>query len=302
MTQTQTKADQRPDDWTAGTRAIKLQPLSKLFVNHIDAWGVALIISTLAIVIHGAVGLQAIPILIAIAASYWLGFAYNDYIDAPFDAIDEEKGRRNFFVANHIPGVWVILGMAAVGGLLAIGAWILFGLKGILIVAVSLVIIWAYSGRPLRLKSRVGFDLLIHTFFVETYPYLVTLTLLGIAWTRLDYALILLFFFGSLTAQLEQQLVDYELDAKTEPNFTTWLGSGRAMGLLRVMTLIMTLLALVFAVEGTIPPYLVPFGLIAFPMLAHRFVRGPNRHKPRPLTLVTVAASILYAGALFLLL
>jgi 4-hydroxybenzoate polyprenyltransferase len=120
--------------------------------------------------------------------------------------------------------------------------------------------------------------------------------LLGIAWTRLDAILIAIFLFGSLSAQLEQQLVDFELDAKTEPNFTTWLGPRRTMRLLRTITVILAAIGIVFAVDGTIPLYLVPFGLIAAPMLAHRFIRGPGRRRPRYLTFGTLAAGLLYAG------
>jgi chlorophyll synthase len=275
-----------------------MRSLKTLFTNHMDAWGVALIIAALALAVHDALSLQTVPILLAVAGSYWLGFAFNDYKDAPFDALDEEKARGNFFVANPVPGRWISLGFAAVGAAFAVGAITLYGLKGILILALSLAVIWAYSARPLRLKSRPGFDLITHTFFVETYPYIVTIVLLGVAWTRLDAILIAIFLVGSLSAQLEQQLFDFELDAKTEPNFTTWLGPQRTMRLLRLTTVILAAISIVFAVEGTIPLYLVPFGLITAPLLAHRFLRGPGRRRPRFLTFGTLAAGLVYAGVI----
>ena len=46
--------------------------------------------------------------------------------------------------------------------------------------ALSLLVMWTYSGRPFRLKSRPGLDLLTHALFVESYPYMVTLLLLGV--------------------------------------------------------------------------------------------------------------------------
>lgn len=261
-----------------------------------DAWGVALIIAALALGVHDALSLQTAPILLAVAGSYWLGFAFNDYHDAPFDALDEEKGRGNFFVASPLPGRWVAIGLAAVGLVFVAGALAVYGSRGILILALSLSAIWAYSARPLRLKSRPGFDLITHILFVEAYPYIVTIVLLGVAWTRLDAILIAIFLVGSLGAQLEQQLFDFELDARTEPNFTTWLGPKRTMRLLRVITVILAAIGIVFALEGTIPLYLIPFGLIAAPMLAHRFLRGPGRRRPRILTFGTLAAALLYAG------
>jgi 4-hydroxybenzoate polyprenyltransferase len=144
--------------------------LTTLFTNHMDAWGVALIIAALALGVHDALSLRTAPVLLAVAGFYWLGFAFNDYQDAPFDALDEEKGRGNFFVANPIPARWVALGLATLGIIFGVGALTLYGFRGILILTVSLSVIWAYSARPLRLKSRPGFDLLIHTFFVEAYP------------------------------------------------------------------------------------------------------------------------------------
>ena len=270
--------------------------LPKLFTNHMDAWGVALIIAILALIVHDALNLHNASILLAIASAYWLGFAYNDYRDAPHDALDEDKGRNNFFVVCHIPRKWVILSLSTLGFVLALGAFALFDLRGLLVSAVSLPIIWAYSGRPIRLKSRPGLDLLTHTLFVETYPYAVTLLLLGAAWTRLDVALVVIFFFGSLSAQLEQQVADYEIDARTEPNFTTRLGPGRTMHLLRITTILLAVAGFWFFFEGTIPLYMVPFGLITAPMLAHRFLRRPGQQRLKALTRGSMVAGLLYAG------
>jgi hypothetical protein len=278
-----------------------LRHLPKLFTNHVDAWVVALIIATLALIVHQALSWRNAAILLAIASAYWLGFAYNDYQDAPYDALDPGKGRGNFFVAVQIPRFWVILSLFAITFVFSLAAFAIFGLRGLMVAAISLPIIWAYSGRPLRLKSRPGLDLLSHTIFVETYPYAVTLVLLGLAWTRLDFALVVIFFFGSLTAQLEQQAAGYELDAQTEPNFATRLGPGRTMILLRITTILLALTGFWFAFDGTLPLFLIPFGLIAAPMLAHRFVRRPGQQRQKLITWGTLAAGLLYAGLVLVL-
>ena len=84
---------------SASLRKIILRPsLTKLVTNHMDAWGVAMVISLLALVIHDGVSWNNLPILIAISGSYWFGFAYNDYQDATYDALDEQKKHDNFFV------------------------------------------------------------------------------------------------------------------------------------------------------------------------------------------------------------
>jgi len=149
-------------------RTIKLKQLSKLFINHIDAWGVALIITSLALLVHDAISLRTIPIMLAIAGAYWMGFAYNDY-----------------------------------------------------------------------------------------------------------------------------------KDAKTEPNFTTWIGPDRALFLLRAATIVLVLLGLTLAGMGIISSYMIPLGLIAAPMLAFRFIRKPGQYKNRRVTIGTLTACLLYAGTVF---
>jgi len=268
--------------------------LTRLITNHMDAWGVAMLISLLAMVIHDRVSWQNIPILIAIGGSYWLGFAYNDYQDAAYDALDEQKKQDNFFVGNQVPMRWLLVAAIIWCCSFLAGAWTFFGFKGIFVLLISFPVIWAYSGYPLRLKSRPGVDLLSHMFFVESYPYMITILLLGVSWSQLDIVLLTIFLIGSLSAQLEQQLVDYELDAQTEPNFTTWFGPKQTMVMLRLLTLVLALIAVLFVFQGTIPRYLIPFGLIASPMLAHRFFRKPGQRKPKIVKMGTMISGLVY--------
>jgi hypothetical protein len=233
---------------------------------------------------------------LAVGAAYWYGFAYNDYQDAPLDGLDREKGQSNFFVGIQISPKWISAAFFIVAGVFITGAYHFFQWTGIGVMAVSLLVVWAYSGRPLRLKSRAGLDLLTHAIFVETYPYVITVLLLETAWIRLDMAMIAILLLGSLSAQLEQQLSDYELDARTEPNFTTWLGPRRTLTLLRITTVSLALVGVGFAIVGTIPGYLIPFGLIAAPMLARRLLRQPGKTKGMALTAGTLAAGLLYAA------
>src|SRR4051794_4708279 len=132
--------------------------LPKLILNHLDAWGITLIIGMVALVVHQLLKLELIGIPVILAFCYWLGFAVNDYFDAPFDGQDAKKGRGNFFV--HVPftrlQATVFFGAMSIG---LIAVFATFGLKGIIIVASGLFAIWAYSAPPLRLKSRPVFDL-----------------------------------------------------------------------------------------------------------------------------------------------
>jgi len=128
-----TPVDRRPRQWL------------QLFVNHIDAWGVALIIAALALVVHGSLSFRYAAVLLAVAGAYWLGFAYNDYQDAPFDALDGEKGHKNFFVGAQISDKWVYLGLAGSSGLFTLGALLLFGLRGVGVMSLSLLVMWAWT-------------------------------------------------------------------------------------------------------------------------------------------------------------
>ncbi|HEV8718366.1 MAG TPA: hypothetical protein VGX03_36800, partial [Candidatus Binatia bacterium] len=59
-----------------------------------------LIICLAAYLLHDAISLSTLCLSIAIAIGYWLGYAVNDYCDAPFDAYDTAKGARNLFVTH----------------------------------------------------------------------------------------------------------------------------------------------------------------------------------------------------------
>jgi 4-hydroxybenzoate polyprenyltransferase len=268
--------------------------LVKLFTNHMDAWGVALIITILALIIHEFITTKTIVLLFAVAALYWLGFAHNDYHDAAYDALVEGKGQGNFFVGAPVTRSVAIIGLAAVSVFLLV-AFSLFGIKGVMVLMTSLLAMWAYSGRPLRFKSRPGLDLLTHALFIESFPYLMALILIDATWTRLDYVLLSLFFVSSLASQLEQQAVDFELDSQTEPNFATMIGRKRTIISLRATTGLVILIAVVFTADGTIPSYLVPFGLITLPMLGHRYLRRIGEPIPQIIINATLATGIIYA-------
>lgn len=277
----------------------KIKALVGLLLNHLDAWGSTLIIAILALLLHDALNRRTILLAAALTAGYWLAFALNDYFDAPYDAVDPGKARRNFFVSHtvsrrsiHLLTLLLSLGIAPV--------FALFGWAGIVIAVISIFVTWAYSAPPLRLKNRPGLDLLIHGLFVETYPYAVCLILTGSAWTRLDRVLLLILFLTSLTAQLEQQLRDFEVDARTGRTFATVAGRPFTARLLQVTTGLLLVVSAVYVLDGTIPPFVAAFGLIGLPAMLHRFLR--QRTRPRSEKLVTLSAitGLVYTGLLLI--
>lgn len=260
-----------------------------------DAWQVALVIATLPLLIHGAIRWETAVLVLAIGIGYWFAFALNDYFDAPFDALESQKAARNFFVQRPIAGWSIFLFATVLLGLVALG-YAQFGWLGWLFWGLSCFVAWAYSAPPLRLKMRPGWDILTHALFVQTFPYLVCLVLIQASWGLLDWVLLAILFLASLTAQLEQQARDFAVDAQAGDTFTTKVGRARVIQGLRGATAVCLLLALVAILNGTIPWFLLPFGVIGLPALLHRFWRSPETPRSERLVIFSTTAGFLYTG------
>ncbi len=269
--------------------------LPRLIFNHADAWGITLIISLVALVVHPPFQARYLSVPLVLAFCYWLGFAVNDYFDAPFDGQDAKKGRGNFFVQVPVTRLQAALSIIVLVVML-VAFFMPFGVKGVVVAAFGTFAIWAYSSPPLRLKSRPGFDLLMHMIFVQTFPFLACMTLVGLQWTRMDTALISIFMLTSLSAQLEQQLRDYALDVETDRNFTTTVGVPTSSFLLKLTSGTLIALTTFYVFAGIIPVNLVPFALLFLPLLIHRFFRGAVSSRPEPLSRALLVAALVYAG------
>jgi 4-hydroxybenzoate polyprenyltransferase len=279
----------------AWSRTKTIRAIGLLFLNHMDAWGITFIISSLALLLHDALNLRTMLLVVGLTVGYWFAFAMNDYWDAPYDAADQRKARRNFFVVQQARP-WQVGLVAGTVGMLLLLLFTSFGWRGIAIMAVSLFVAWAYSAPPLRFKGRPGIDLLVHVIFVETFPYLTCLFLAQLPWTGLDSVLLTVLALASLSAQLEQQLRDFDVDAQTGATFATTVGRRPTTILLHASTALLIIVAIVNVLNGTIPLYVAAFGLIALPALLHRFLRGHS--KPRSEKLITLSAltGLLYVG------
>ena len=270
----------------------------KLISNHMDAWQVALIIAALPLMIHDAICWETAILVLAIGGGYWFAFALNDYFDAPFDALDRHKAARNFFVQLPIAG-WKLLLFSALLLTVIAAAYAQFGWLGWFFWSVSCLVAWAYSAPPLRLKMRPGLDLLTHALFVQTFPYVVCLALIQAAWSLLDWVLLAILFLASLTAQLEQQLRDFAVDLQAGGTFTTKIGWRRVIQGVRGATAVCLIIALIAVLNGTIPWFLLPFGVIGLPALLHRFWRPPDAPRSERLVILSTTVGFLYTGLIF---
>ncbi len=271
----------------------------KLLTNHMDAWGLAFGLSALALVLHSSFSPRGVALALSVTLCYWLGFALNDYFDADYDRHDGRKAVSNFFARHHVPRRWLWTGLL-IASALSFAVFAAFELRGLLLYGLGYVVMWAYSAPPLRLKSRPVADLLVHAGFVETYPYFVMLSLLGLTVTPLDKAMLLIFVLTSLTAQLEQQLRDYRLDSSYDSNFTTRFGPRVTGRLLRSVSVLLIIMVLLGIASGLIPAILLPFGLIMLPIMLHRLIRSVDQPRSEALIRLALIVALLYTSFLWL--
>lgn len=268
--------------------------LQALFINHLDAILLTFVIGALCLVLHEALNGQTLFLLIGMALMAWLAFAYNDLCDAPYDIQDPQKRRRNFFTRQGSLRYWYIAAPIALS--IASLSFLQFGERGLVLISVALIALWAYSAPPLRLKSRPFFDLITHALFVQTFPYFICLFLIGVTWQPIDYLLLSLFFLSSLSAQLEQQARDYRIDRRTDRNFTTQAGLRTTIRLLKLSTALLVVLGVSGALLGIIPPILYPLGLVALPLIWHRFARRGTQPRSERLVWTMGILAAVYIG------
>ncbi|MFK7805357.1 MAG: UbiA family prenyltransferase [Anaerolineae bacterium] len=271
-----------------------------LLHNHADAWIVTFVIASGVLLLHGAFSWPAVLLLFSITVGYWLAFALNDYFDRHVDALDAHKRHRNYFVVNRIPAFAAISGFSVSTLLIAPGI-LQFGYRGFLALLLCFGVMWAYSAPPIRLKSRPGIDLPIHALFVETFPYVLVMFLLKLDWTPLDFVILGLGVMASLTAQLEQQIRDVDIDfASGEKTFTILIGAENALLLLKLLSVTMVVYGISFMIIGTIPLWISPIGLLAVPAVLSRLYRRPGQPRPEHLIRPVVYLVLLYALGLIL--
>jgi 4-hydroxybenzoate polyprenyltransferase len=274
---------------------------ASLLLNHFDAWVVTLTIGVLALINHGAINRRTTFLLAAITIGYWLAFAVNDYFDAPFDALEKRKAQGNYFVQRR-EKVWrqrpLLLMLLFINGLLLI-AFAQYGRRGLAILIICYAVLWAYSAPPCRLKNRPGLDLLIHALFVESFVYFVFLYLLRLAWTTLDYTILVIAFLSSLAAQIEQQIRDYAVDKRTGGSFTTAVGLKPATALLKLVTLALFAVVVAGFLNGTLPLFMLPLALLALPLIINRVLGKARPLQAETVAKATVALTLGYTTVLF---
>lgn len=264
-----------------------------------DAWGVAVVIAVSCLLLHDQLDVGSLVLAAAISAMYWLGYAVNDYFDAATDALDDQKAQRNLFVLHSearrlFPAVaWLTL--VAIVGVFASRGWL-----GVALFLAYFVVMWTYSSPPLRLKHVPGLDLVLHAVFAHTYPFVLCVALTDARWTTLDSFVVVVLFLFSLGGQLEQQLRDHHLDARTGGNFTTAVGVGASTALLRVVTIAAVALSVVAIRRAALPIGFAPYAVLVLPTVAFRVGLWRVAVRPLRLTACLVMLALAYCGVLAL--
>lgn len=262
-----------------------------LIFNHVDAWGMTFIIAAMSLALRGALTGETLPIPFALALGAWFAFALNDRFDASYDVHEPDKARRNVFTRGPNLRLDLIL---LISGVVLAGIYLSFGLRGAALGIVGLAAAWAYSGWPLRLKTRPGLDLFTHAAFVETFPYLAAILLASAPLIALDLLAWAILALTSLSAQLEQQARDYGLDSKFERNFTTVVGLATNHRLLSTASVLLIFTGMTGVLTGIIPPFLWPGMALTLPMIVHRLTRPPGTPRSEPLIRASLAGGALY--------
>ncbi len=264
-------------------------------LHRIDAWGVALIVCSVALLVHRAATVKGALLVATVGLAYWLGYMVNDWFDRFNDAKDPGDGHCNLFVESCISTRWAAVGFMGVALTIA-GGFVLFGIRGLGVFVFCLLAMWSYSAPPLRLKSRPVLDLLSHALLVQTLPYAICVLLIGTSFTVFDAVFLAINFLASLSGQLAQQIRDVEVDQGVESNFTLVFGVAVSRRLLQGCTFALVLTAASGFALGILPLVLAPMALAFAPAALSRLA-GLGRRSGKTVVATSVSA-LIYAVAL----
>jgi len=230
-------------------------------------------------------------LFLVLTTSLYLAFAFS--VNNCFDLKEDiESGKTNNPIAVGVIGfreaLVISLSTAVLGGAIS---YIYFGGIPSVIFTLLLILAFAYSAPPLRLKAHPPFDTLSHGLFFGSLLFLY-----GFAILR-DPSPVILFialsiFVYSITIELKNHIKDYESDLAAGTITTAcWLGIDRTRQLFGVLLSLHFLI--LFAILYTYSRTYLPF--IAFVMLLI-VIMAPEIEKKMPAT--DVAAVFPYLGVL----
>ncbi len=208
-------------------------------------------------------------LLIVLAANILVvGFAfmYNDVEDAPDDAMDEKKARRNPISAGMISPRMGKLACLVVSAVL-LGLYSLLGLLPFLLGAFCLALAFLYSWRVIRLKSVPVADLISHGLSLAGLQFLCAYFVYDQG-KPYSWLLFLFVVFVSVYGELSNELRDIVVDKKAGIRHTADLIGLKWTKVLMVASILGALAVVVyFFVAQIIPVWLFIIPAVLGPML-----------------------------------
>jgi len=200
--------------------------------------------------------------LLSIAGINMVAFAVNDYFDREIDARHPTARLRNPIVTGEISLNHARLVILLVAGVtLALSAVV--GRMAVLMSAAYMLIGVIYVAPPLRLKARVGLDVLAHMFTVFSFTYLfMVVNMRSFQWRSLDTILYINQVIASVMIQLSQEYFDFEHDREVERNTAIALGRRGTLLAIRAAHGAYFLVTVAGFAAGMLPLWLFGYSLL----------------------------------------
>ncbi|OFV67438.1 MAG: UbiA prenyltransferase [Candidatus Syntrophoarchaeum caldarius] len=230
-------------------------------------------------------------LFLVLTTSLYLAFAFS--VNNCFDLKEDIKsGKKNNPIAVGLIGfreaLIISLSTAVLGGVIS---YIYFGGIASVIFILLLILAFAYSAPPLRLKAHPPFDTISHGLFFGSLLFLYGYAILA-APSSVVLLIALSIFVYSITIELKNHINDYESDLAAGTITTAcWLGIERTKQLFLVLHGLhfLILFAILYIYSRTYLPYIVIAMLLIW-------IMAPEIEKKIPAS--DVAAVFPYLGIL----
>jgi len=221
------------------------------------------------------------------------GFVINNYADIEIDRCHsrKQKTNKNPLASNAVSvnGTRVLMAL-----LIALPLVVCFflSLPAFFFTACTLVLLLAYSLRPIRSKERYIADIVTHGMMFGTFPFLIGYTLLTPDITLLaiqPLALCILFTIIGCLALIVHQMYDYAEDVKCSPTTIVRIGKRRgwlifivfftlALVSLGMVCMLLNLSAIILF--GSLVLFVIPVYTLKDRMRTdyHELTKGDNPH------------------------
>lgn len=206
----------------------------------------------------GALLAEGAPIQIAVILFIYLNlisyaFVVNNYFDVEIDRLHSKKMEinKNPLASGKVnkKGVLALMSLQLVFALICS---LLLDVTGFYLVLLNILLFTAYSASRIRLKERLGWDIITHGLMFGMLPFLAGFYLCQ--GNLVDIILISLIFFAiGCEALIAHQLTEYSEDIKATTTTVTIIGQPKGLSLLGIFTASSLLVLYQVVIQHQIP-------------------------------------------------